>query len=408
MPSTPQPALAGVRVLDLTYGVAGPFATKIMAALGAEVVKIEAPDGGDPTRRLGPFDGDRPHPERSGLFLDLNAGKKSVTLDLHTATGAALARRLAAGADIVVEAFPPGEAERLGLGYEALSAENPELTYVSVSNFGAVGPYSDFLGSDLTLYAMGGEMYGTGMPGEPPVRLPEYTTAYQAGNLAATAGLIGYYGAQRNRAGQAVEVSIFESAVHSADRRLQYVMSYAYSGQKNTRNDNHWALYPTGVYPCKDGFFDIHGGGPQFFHRTCRMLGMPELLDDPRFSHPLDLIDPQRKDEFDAIFLPWVIDRTKEECLAATRSNSVYGSPIFTPEDAFHDTHFAARGFFKRVEHPGLGRPITVPGEPVKIAGSAWATLPAPTLGQHNEEILVGQLGLERETLSALRRRGVA
>jgi len=408
MPATPQPALAGVRVLDLTYGVAGPFATKIMAALGAEVVKIEAPDGGDLTRGLGPFDGDRPGPERSGLFLDLNAGKKSVTLDLRTATGAGLARRLAAGVEIVVEGFGPGEAERLGLGYEALSAENSGLTYVSVSKFGSDGPYRDFLGVDLTLYAMGGEMNGTGMPDEPPVRLPQYTTAYQAGNLAATAAIIGYYGAQRSGDGQAVEVSIFESAVHSTDRRLQYIMAYAYSGRPNIRSDNHWALYPTGVYPCKDGFFDIHGGGPQFFHRTCRMLGMPELVEDPRFSDPLDLIDPQRKDDFDTIFLPWVIERTKAECLAAARSNSVYGSPIFTPEDVLHDEHFAARGFFREVEHPGLGRPVTVPGEPVKISGSPWATLPAPTLGQHNEEVLVERLGLEQETLTALRRRGVA
>ena len=288
-----------------------------------------------------------------------------MTLDLRTATGAGLARRLAVRADIVVEGFPPGEAERLGLAYEALSAENPGLTYVSVSKFGADGPYRDFLGSDLTLYAMGGEMYGTGMPGEPPVRLPEYTTAYQAGNLAATAGLIGYYGAQRNRAGQAVEVSIFESAVHSADRRLQYVMSYAYSGQKNTRNDNHWALYPTGVYPCKDGFFDIHGGGPQFFHRTCRMLGMPELLDDPRFSHPLDLIDPQRKDDF----------RTPSSCpgsstaprrSASTRRGATQCTAHLSSRrrTSFTTRTSRRRGFFSEVEHPGLGRPITVPGEP--------------------------------------------
>lgn len=408
MPQPHKPALSNVRVLDFTFGVAGPFATKIMAAMGAEVVKVEAPGGGDPARHMGPFEGDVPHPERSGVFLDLNAGKKSVTLDLECPTAAGLARDLAEKVDIVVEGFGPAGAEELGLGYESLVVSNPALTYVSLSNFGSDGPYRDFLGTDLTLYAMGGEMYGTGMPDEPPVRLPEYTTAYQAGNLAAAAGLIAWYGSRHTGLGQHAEVSIFESAVHSVDRRIQYITSYAYTGQVTTRNDNHWAIYPTGVYPCKDGFFDIHGGGPQFFHRTCRMIGMPELLEDPRFSHPLDLIDPKRKDEFDAIFLPWCIEHTKEECLAATRSNSVYGSPIFTPEDVVHDRHFTERGFFKKVEHPGLEQPVLVPGEPIKINNAPWLTLPAPTLGQHNAEILIDRLGLEPSVLTNLRRRGIA
>lgn len=400
-------ALSDVTVLDLSLGVAGPFCTKVMACLGAEVIKIEPPDGGDPTRHLGPFLRDDPNPEASGLFLHLNTGKKSVTLDVATPTGAAIARRLAATADIVVESWAdPGSAQRLGLGYGALELLNPRLVYTSVTDFGRTGPYASYLATDIILYAMGGEMCSTGRPEGTPVRLAEDVMAYQAGNAAAAVTLMALYGARQTGQGQQIDISAFETAVSSVDRRIQYLMSYIYTGKVTTRADNEWSIYPVGIYPCKDGFFDVYGGGPGNFPRVCNMIGMPELLRDPRFSHPMDLIDPQRKDEFDAIFLPWVIDRTRDECMAAARAAKVYAAPICTPGDVFKDPHFAFREYFADVEHSVTGH-LLYPGAPGKMSETPWQTRPAPLLGQHNLEVLGERLGYDRDDLVGLRRAGV-
>ncbi|MEE9284208.1 MAG: CoA transferase [Dehalococcoidia bacterium] len=395
-------ALSDVAVLDLTAGIAGPFCTKLLAGLGAEVIKIERPWGGDPARHVGPFLRDMPDGETSALFLDLNGGKKSVTLNLRSTPGAAIARELAAQADILVESFRPGAMERLGLGYSRIHAMNPSLTYTSLSNFGQTGPYRDYKGSDILFYGTGGEMYSTGLPDRSPIRLANYIVQYQAGNLAAAAALMDFQGVRRGGSGQRLDVSIYESAVSSVDRRFQYLVGYAYNRSIPNRSDNNWASYPTGVYPCKDGFIDIFGGGRQFFPRTCRMIGRPELVEDPRFASDADLIDPQRKDEFDAIFLPWAIEHTRAECLEAAQQANVYAAPMFTPEDVFHDSHYRERDYFVTISHPVVGE-LRCPGAPAKFSGTPWSSAPAPLLGEHTQEILAGRLGYSSRQLAVLR-----
>ncbi len=398
-------ALDDVRVVDLTFGVPGPFCTKMLAGLGAEVIKVER-IGGDPARTMGPFFHDEPHVEKSALFLDLNLGKKSMTLDLRSAFGVSVIKELVRSADILIENFKPGTMARFGLGYETLEKINPRLVMASITNFGQTGPYRDLKASEIVFYATGGEMAQTGQPDRQPIRLADYITLYHAGNLAVSATMLAWYGARYHGVGQYIDLSIFEAAVGSVDRRMQYITVHAYNGKKFTREANHNATYPNGVYPCKDGYFEIAGGGPQFFPRTCAMIGRPELTKDPRFAGTKELANAERKDEFDAIFLPWVTEHTMEECLAAAQSARVYGAPVMSPANVVHNRHFKEREYFRTVDHPATG-PVLYPGAPFKATETPWSMdRHAPLLGEHNAEVLTGELGLSTQDLAQLRAQG--
>ncbi len=191
----PEGALADITVLDLTHHIAGPYCTKLLATYGAEVIKIERPGTGDPARQAGPFPGDVPHPEKSGLFLHLNTNKQSVTINLQHARGQALIRELVKQVDVVVENFAPRVLPALGLSYADLEPLNPRLVLTSISNFGQTGPYRDWRAQDIVIYAMGGAMNITGLPDREPLRLALNLMAYQGGNVAATATMTGVLGA---------------------------------------------------------------------------------------------------------------------------------------------------------------------------------------------------------------------
>src|SRR5262245_21472714 len=219
-------ALEGVRVLDLTQGIAGPFATKQLADHGAEVLKLERPGGGDPMRRAGPFPADRPDPERSGLFLYLNANKRSAVLDLRDPAGAEALRALARGADLLVASFRPGTLERLGLGHSALAAENPRLCTLSLSNFGQTGPYRDWELTEIVGFALAGPMYQTGLPGREPLVYAEYATQTFAGLSLASIALAVLIGARASGRGCRVDLSIAEAMLAGGERQP---VSYFYS-----------------------------------------------------------------------------------------------------------------------------------------------------------------------------------
>src|SRR5579883_3454376 len=211
--------LEGVRVLDLTRHVAGPLCTKLLADYGADVIKIEQPRRGDPARWIAPFLRDIPHPERSGLFLHLNTNKRGLTLDLKSDTGRAIFFKLLPAADIVVENFSPRVMPSLGLDYAALSRIKPALVMTSISNFGQTGPYRDRKASDLILYAMGHEMWGTGQPDSEPAGMANKLSLHIAGLVSYMATLGAFYGAEFQGVGQHVDVSIMEVLASSIDRR---------------------------------------------------------------------------------------------------------------------------------------------------------------------------------------------
>ncbi len=406
----PDGALAGLKVLDFTHYIAGPYCTKLLADYGADVIKVECPPDGDGARRIGPFPGDEPHPETSGQFLHLNTNKRGIALDLkHTGIGDAV-DRLASWADIVVENFRPGVAGRIGVGYDRLRSINPELVYTSISNFGQTGPYRDYRGSEIVFYGMGGEMHSTGLADREPLKLGGNVGLYQAGAVAAVATmgavLAGSFSMDRGDgpSGQHIDVSILETQLGSVDRRQSALLAHQYTGELSHRPASGGSGgYPNAVYPCSDGYLQINGSR-MYFPRAVAMLGNPPELTEPRWQDPASQGDPAMQEEFESEhFLPWILERTRAEAWSAAQENRVLSGPINTMADLDVDPSFNARGVFKEGDHPAAG-PLRYPGRPFSMTKSPWQLRrTAPLLGQHTAEVLteLGYTASEIEALSA-------
>ena len=402
-------ALEGLRILDLTQGVAGPYCTKLLSDYGADVLKIERPEGGDPARRAGPFPDDEPHPERSGLFLDLNTGKRSLTLNLKTESGQRILRRLAADSDAVVENFRPGTLARLGLSEEQLAELNPAAALVSISNFGQHGPYRDFEADDMLLYAMGGGLAVTAYPGREPTRPWLYAPLFLAGAMSASYSLGAITSSVRFGQGERVDISIQEILACSLDRASQNLMAYSYGGELFVTEDCNLraSAFPNGVYggqlPCKDGYVNFLCY-PYWWDRFCRMVGREDLIDDTSYSD--NLLDPAFGPQIDALIYPWLLERTKIEVMDAAQAQGVPVAALNTTADLFADRQLRARGYFIELDHPETG-PREYPGAQFKMSETPASIRRAPLLGEHTLEVLTEQLGYTPEDVSILRQRNV-
>ncbi len=389
-PLEPQP-LSDLRIIDLTQGIAGPYCTKLLADFGADVIKVERPGAGDFARSLGPFPGDVPHPEKSGLFLHLNTNKRSIVLDLKARQGAQVVQELARDADVLVESFRPGVMERLGLSYEVLSKINPNLVMTSLSNFGQTGPYRDYLASELTLFAMGGRMASSGLSDRYPLKLGGDHVQYQAGNVAAMSTLFAWWGAREaGIGGQQVDVSIFETQTGSINMRMRDLLLYQYTGERSRRRgDASIGGYPAGYYPCQDGYVTTGGGGVRW-PNTVALLGMPELLNDPRFAPPMGQLSLEGREEFEStIWLPWLMERTKQQVVDECQAHGLLAAAVNTMAEVVdHNAHLDSRDYFVEVAHPVAGR-FKYPGSPLYTPKGWWRIRrPAPLLGQHTQEVL--------------------
>ena len=398
-------ALSDVRVLDLTWYIAGPYCTKLLADYGADVIKIEKPGEGDPARKMGPFLQDDPHPEKSGLFLYLNTDKRGITLNLKSPTGKKIFEELVKDTDILVESFSPGVVERLGLSFKELEKINPKLVMTSISNFGQTGPYRDFKSSDLITFAMGGAMNSTGTQDRPPVGVTRNVKMYEAGWLAAIATTAAGYSAQKTGLGDHIDVSLMETQLGSTDRRDTHLLSYAYTGYTTPREDlttARWTVVSSGYLRCKDGWVLVICP-PVMWPKMCRALGMPELMNDPRFQNLYDLTYAS---DIDGILAEWLSTRTKQQATEEMQAAGVAVTPISTPEDVVKDRHLNERGFWVKIDHPVTGK-VTYPGAPMDMSeGGFQVRMPAPLLGQHNVEVY-GKLGYSRQDLVRLRATGV-
>ena len=398
-------ALSDVRVLDLTWYIAGPYCTKLLADYGADVIKIEKPGEGDPARKMGPFLQDDPHPEKSGLFLYLNTNKRGITLNLKSPTGKKIFEELVKDTDIIIESFSPGVVERLGLSFKELEKINPKLVMTSISNFGQTGPYRDFKSSDLITFAMGGAMNSTGTQDRPPVGVTRNVKMYEAGWLAAIATTAAGYSAQKAGLGDHIDVSLMETQLGSTDRRDTHLLSYAYTGFTTPREDlttARWTVVSSGYLRCKDGWVLVICP-PVMWPKMCRALGMPELMNDPRFQNLYDLTYAS---DIDGILAEWLSTRTKQQATEEMQAAGVAVTPISTPEDVVKDRHLNERGFWVKIDHPVTGK-VTYPGAPMDMSeGGFQVRMPAPLLGQHNVEVY-GKLGYTREDLVRLRATGV-
>ena len=400
-------ALSDVKVLDLTWYIAGPYCTKLLADYGADVIKVERPGEGDPARRMSPFFKDDPHPEKSGLFLHLNTNKRGITLNLKTETGKKMFKELVKDVDVLVESFSPQVMPSLGLGYEELEKINPKLVMTSISNFGQTGPYRDFKATDMIIYGMGGAMYFTGIPEREPVRLGGTVVSYQVGAIAAVATMFALYAAGKRGYGEHLDVSAYEATRGSIDRATQDLTAYQYCGNYDVRTAAVARRYPAGIYACKDGYFDIVGGYVTNFPRSARMMGRPELATDPRYCTTEAQLDVHRKEEFETqFFYPWIVERTKSEVWAAAQEAHLPSAPICNARDVLEDPHYRLRDYWKEIEHPVTGR-LTYPGAPFRSSDMpSLVRSPAPLIGEHNDEVY-SALGYTREDLLKLREQGV-
>jgi crotonobetainyl-CoA:carnitine CoA-transferase CaiB-like acyl-CoA transferase len=399
----PKQPLSDVRVLDLTWHIAGPACTKFFADYGADVIKIERPDGGDPARSLGPFYKDDPHPEKSGLFLFLNLNKRSITLNLKTRTGQKIFKELVKDVDILVENFSPRVMPGLGLGYETLEKINPKLVMTSISNFGQTGPYRDFKASEPIIYGMGGAMCSTGVGDCEPVKKGMNVIQHQGGYMAATGTIIAFYGARMQGVGQHIDVSLMETQMAAIDRRMSELLAYEYNKELTPRMDIAGLLqYPYGIFPCKDGYVDV-AGGFMFLDRIERVLKMA-LMENYGGANQFD--ETRREEFLGTIWYPWLMERSRTEIVEACQAGRVLSAPINTTEDLLSDPQFRGRGFWSEAEHPVVGK-LTYPGRPAVCSELPWKIRhTAPLLGQHNEEVYTS-LGYSKQDLVKLREGGI-
>lgn len=392
--------LFGINVIDLTHYVAGPYCTKLAAGWGAEVVKIEKPSGGDPTRRIGPFYHDEIHLEKSLLFLYLNANKKSVTLNLKTKTGKQIFKEMIKGADILVENFNPRVMPGLGLDYETLEHINPKLIMTSISNYGVSGPYRDLKGWDICMYALGGMMYITGSPHLEPLQRPAFLAQYIGGLYGFLAALTALYCREETNIGQFVDVAIIEGIASMLESTALY---WPYKEEVFRRFERRWDMYPYGVYPCKNGFVGIMVFQNRLWPKVAEIMESPELL-DPRFSTPQGRV--KYADEVDTLMMPWLLEHTREEIYKKGQAAGLPFGYVCTPEDLLNSAQLLARDYFVDIKHPLTGK-TRYPGAPYKLSDAEWHAQRAPLLGEHNEEVYCGHLGYSKQDLVRLRDTGV-
>lgn len=395
----PVGALSGIRVLELGGGVAAPYCASILAGLGAEVVKIEAPFSGDATRSVGPFKDEEPHIETSALFFHLNRGKKSVTLDLDSPAGRDILRRLVLRTDILLESLPPGLLESLGFTYEALSATNDQLVLVHISPFGRKGPCRDYAWTDAVLQALGGYMFQTGEPDREPVPLAGEQTQYQGGLQAAIGTLMALLARDSLGRGQEVDVSLLACiAGHAALATSQYHATGDLRRRAGNRHaESPTAQYPDTTLPCKDGYIHVQGARWEF-DSLALLVGEPRLLE-------FKFEQRAHADEMDELLLPWLARHDRMEATLEAQELRMPFAPVLTIAEVLADPQHAAREYFVPLEHAFLGR-VTTTGAPARLAVTPWQTDRAPYLGEHNAEVF-GDLGVLPEDLALLRQQGV-
>jgi crotonobetainyl-CoA:carnitine CoA-transferase CaiB-like acyl-CoA transferase len=383
-------ALEGLRVLEIGDLVSAPYATKLLADLGADVVKIEPPAAGDAARRRGPFPGGTFHPEKSGLFLYLNTNKRGICLDLETARGRDVLDRLAETADLLVHNVHPSAMAARGLDWERLAARNPRLVMTSIAPFGTTGPHAPWRGTDVVLWSAGGVSTLNGQPGEPELP-PLKTFGDQSGFQAALNAAIGSLGALFARLasgrGEHVEVSVHESVAAILELTFEY---WPYCGLVASRLGAK-PIQPLCFMECRDGWIFVCCVEEHQWKAFVDIMGNPEWAAMELFENRL-----ARGANFDALqaFLQdWCREQSVHELYEAAQQRRIPFAPVSTMGDLLASEHLRARGFFVTLDHPATGE-VTMPGAPYRFAATPWALRrPAPCLGQHTAEVLA-EVGL--------------
>ena len=391
--------LEGIRIVDLTRILAGPYCTMMLGDMGAEIIKVENPDGGDDTRSWGP-------PFLNGVstyFISINRNKKSLTLNLKDERGKELLRDLIRKSDIMVENFRPGTLDKLGFSWEEIHRINPAMIFASLSGFGQTGPRKSEPGFDVVIQGEGGLMSITGEPDGPPNKVGASVADITAGMLAAQGILLSLYHREKTGVGQMVDVGMLDGQVALL---TYHANGYFATGKIPPRRGNkHPSITPYETYSCKDGYFNLGVGNDSLWRRFCDAMGLGEIKEDPKFAVNKDRVDNrlELQEILDAIFA----EKTVEETLDGLRGAGVPCGPINNLAQVLSEPQVLAREMVVDVDVPVAG-PTKVTGVPIKLSETPGSVrTPPPTLGQHTEEVLESVLGMDEAQRNALRQEGV-
>ncbi|MBN1849384.1 MAG: CoA transferase [Deltaproteobacteria bacterium] len=410
-----QTVLGGYRALDLT-DEKGAMCGWALAALGAEVIKVEPP-GGDPSRSIPPFYGGVPHPEKSLFFFAYNTNKKSITLNLETVDGRVIFEKLVRSADFVIESFKPGYMEAQGLGYSALDHINPRIVMTAITPFGQTGPYRGFKTSDLMCSAMSGFMYLTGDPDREPIRISVPQAYALGGAEGAIATMTAHYFRERTGEGQYVDVSIRESMLKTAPYSLPWMEKY---GKLTKRSGPYWTLMGQNTrvhWPCKDGsvtfVLPAIKINPDLCRRFIEWMAEKGIIHESfnriDWNHPdMASITPQIQNELESSILNLCKTLTRSELMEGLIARGITAAPVNTMEDISRNEQLRARDFWEQVEHGEMGASIPYPGAFIRATETPCVKKHrAPMIGEHNREIYVDFLGIPKKELVILKVAGI-
>ncbi len=392
--------LQGLRVVELGESVSAPYCSKLLADMGAEVVKIERPGVGDQAREYGPFLNDQPHHERSGLFLYLNANKQGVTLDLQTPTGREILRGLLANSQVFVHNLHPTEMDRLGVDYETLRAHNEQLVMASITPFGLTGPYRNYKAYDINLAAAGGICEGLGSPDREPLTFGTPEVGYFAAMAAASSIVI----ALLTGGGQHIDIAEVESmaGIYNGPEALMAVYQW-----RMTRRTGHHALdfpYPNCILRCKDGYIFVGSPEGRQWRTLLEVMGGPEWAKEERFRNRTRM-NNEYADEVDGYMEEWLLQHTKSELLELALEHRIPLAPVRDFGEVRNDESLSDQ--FVAIDRPDTG-PVSFAGPPYRLSGQhPVPPNPAPLLGQHNAEVYCDRLGYTTEELVKLYQTGI-
>lgn len=398
-------ALEGFKVLEWCHSVAGAYCGKLLADLGADLIKVEKPLVGDEARRRGPFLHDQPHPERSGLFLYLNTNKLGITLNIEHPRGRMTFRELIKGVDSLVEDNPPHLMEELGLSYKTLKEINPRLIMVSITPFGHTGSYKDYKAYPLNCCHGGGEGYllvgGRRNLDRPPVKTGGFATEYECGIFAGVATLVALYSTGRTGMGQHIDISKQECVMHM---NKPYIARYGNEGVVESRATQGPAAGNV-TEACQDGWVQLLVTEEHHWQALADLMGNPSWTQEEWCQTAFGRTQHRR--EFNQRIKEWVRGQTKEEFYHKGQAKGIATAIVATAKDVVNSEQMKARQFFVQIDHPRAGK-LNYPSAPYKFSKTPWKVRrSAPLLGEHNEDVYCQRFGYSREELVKLRQYGV-
>lgn len=398
-------ALSDLRVVEIAESISGPYCTKLFADLGAEVIKVEKPQCGDITRRLGPFPGDIPHSEKSGLFIYLNTNKMGITLDIEKATGRNMLKALLRDADVLVESNPQEIMRGLELDYESLEHVNPHLIMTSITPFGHTGPYRDYKAYDISITAASGVACRLGFPDREPLSMPAYQGSYYAALTAAAATMVAVYARDVGHPGQCVDISQVRCwATTLSLHGTRFLTDQAVAVRAGREQPGS---FPFNIIPVRDGMVVMICLAESEWGAIVDMMGSPEWAKDARFKTMYSRYE--YREEIMTLMKPWLMSHTRAEILElGVKADALkVCMPLQTIDEIVKNRHLKERNFFVEVDHPEAGK-LKLCTLPPRFTDTPWLiSRRAPYLGEHNTEIYCKRLGYTESDLSALRKLGV-